>query len=64
MPVYRLNKVQSVFLWQPLCGLRVVRTTAYLKAIMELTGKTFTGLGPIQVGPRFDRKNVWLDLSI
>ena len=28
------------------CDLRVVRTTAYLKAIMEVYGKTITGLGP------------------
>ena len=39
--------VQSVILWQPHCDLRVVRTTAYLEAIMEVYGKTFTGLGPI-----------------
>ena len=34
-----LNWVQCVFLWQPHCDLRVVRTTAYLKAIMEVYGK-------------------------
>ena len=28
------------------CGLRVVRITAYLKAIMEAYGTTITGLGP------------------
>ena len=44
--VYRLNKVQTVILWQLHCALRVVRTTAYLKAIMEVYGKTVTGLGP------------------
>ena len=43
------NSVQIVILWQPYCELRVVRTTAYLKAIMEVYGKTGTGLGPINV---------------
>ena len=36
-------------LWQPHCDLRVVRTTAYLKAIMEVYGKTITGLGPVEL---------------
>ena len=40
------NYVQFVILWQPHCALRVAMTTAYLKAIMEAYGKTFTGLGP------------------
>ena len=40
-------------LWQHHCALRVVRITANLKAIMEVYGKTFTGLGPIyQAGGR------------
>ena len=29
----------SVILWQPHCDLRVVSTTAYLKAIMDVYGK-------------------------
>ena len=32
----------SVILWQPHCTLRVMRTTAYLKAIMEV------GMGPLE----------------
>ena len=32
--------------WQPHCAIRVVRTPAYLKAIMEVYGKAFTGLDP------------------
>ena len=36
-----------MILWQPHCALRVVRTTAYLKAMMEVYGKRVTGLGPV-----------------
>ena len=39
----------SVSLWQSHCGLRVVRTKAYLKAIIEVYGKIFTSLGPIMM---------------
>ena len=39
--------IGSVILLQPNCDLRVVRTTAYLKAIMEAYEKpTVAGLGP------------------
>ena len=42
-----LTELKSVFLWLSHCDLRVVRTTAYLKAIMtvDIYGKTFPGLG-------------------
>ena len=36
---YRLKYVQSLVLWQSHCALRVVRITAYLKAIMKVYGK-------------------------
>ena len=41
-----IKKVQYVFLWQPHCDLTVVRTTAYLKAVMVVYGKRFKSLGP------------------
>ena len=37
--------IQSAILWQPNCDLRIVRTTAYLKAVMEVYENSFTGLG-------------------
>ena len=39
-------QVQSVSLWQPHFDWRVVRTGVFLKAIMEVYGKTIAGLGP------------------
>ena len=38
---------QTVIIWQPHCDLRVVSITSYLTVIMEVYGKTITGLGPI-----------------
>ena len=42
-----IKQVQFVTLWQARCDLRVVTTTAYLKAIMEVYGQTLTGLWPL-----------------
>ena len=44
--IFWLIWVQSVILWQSHCALRVMRTTAYLMALMEVCGKLITGLGP------------------
>ena len=46
------SRTQYTFILGPSCGLiKVLRVTAYLKAIMKVYGeKTFTGLGPTITG--------------
>ena len=53
-----IELAQLVILWQPHCDLRVVRATTYIKAIMEIYGKTFTGLGT------FKETSQWIMLSV
>ena len=40
-----------------------MRTTACLKAIMEVYGKTITGLGPVLVDREFSFLNVYKDIN-